>query len=720
MPNIVSPGVYTIEQDVSDYIGAVNSSVVGIVGFAARGPINKATLVTQPNDLVAKFGQPSEDIYGQGLEGALTVMSPGGTNSLYFVRAATNDVLEASAIINIGGCPAVAIKEEGYGVSKELYLRIQATGPDGQKAFVEDEGKIFYIPIGIASKQGDAIASILPGSLLSDRVAAYSDNTAYNLSEDRGIIAGLWAGSGAFLEVTASEDPSFAAESLLQVVAPIDSTGDVSNIGAAITIATDMCEESVTLWGSQFAPTKLLGGNAGAKNFGYAVESKWPGAGYNLGITGDGSTSGVSVVSQTTGNQGVSLTVFDRGTNTVSYPVSLVQGSFVEDVIGIGSADEGDPIIKGSLMYEGVRVGLAPLAHFMEKVTDMGFTDGETLNGVAGTTDTPPAATITGITPRFAKFVEGNAGLQHGSNGADSANTAGIQAALIGDAAAVPKSGIQALNNDALNISIGMVPGVSIPAVQDNLIQLAEGSQNFIALVAPPYGLNTVQDAIDWSNGQSTTRGTAINSSFAAAYWPWVQSTVQGTTRWLDPVVYAAYSMCYTDGVSEPWFAPAGQNRGSINNAQAVETDLNQGDRDSMYSGGNVLNPIVSFGIAGGVQVFGQRTAQRKTSALDRVNIRRLMIFIRKAILGSTRQYVFEPNDAFTWGRIVNVLNPFLGDIKRRRGITEFRVVCDETTNTPARVDRNEMWCKILIKPTKTAEMIVFELNLTNQSATLS
>jgi len=721
MPNLVSPGVYTVEQDVSDYIGAVNSSVVGIVGFASRGPVNRPTLVTEPNNLVATFGDPSEDIYGQGLEGALTVMSPGGTNSLYFVRAATNNIAEASASVNIGACPALIIRDDGYGVNKDLYLRIQATSPDGVKAFAEDEGKVFHIPADTASKQGDAIASVLPGSLNSDRVAAYSNNSAFGDSEDRGVIVGLWAGSGASLTVEASNDNTFAEGSLLKSVAAIDSVGEVSGLEGE-TIGEDICETSLKIWGSEFKPVSLLGGNSTAKNFSYVVESKWPGAGYNLGVAPDDSTSGVSVLTGTNGNEKVSLGVYDRGSITATYPVSMVVGSFIEDVIGIGSVDQGDPLIKGSLMYEGVRSGASPLNSFMQKVTSMGFGDLD-LNGIGTTTNEPPESAAgtypSPITPRFVKLVEGNKGLAYGSNGADATNTAAIQAALIGDAGANPKSGIQALDNDALNISLGMVPGVSIPAVQDSLIFLAEGSQNFLALISPPYGLNTVQDAIDWSNGQSFTRGKAISSSYGAAYWPWVQSTIQGTTRWLDPAIYAAYSMCYTDGVAEPWFAPAGQNRGSITNAQAVETDLSQGDRDTMYSGGNVLNPIVSFGIAGGVQVFGQRTAQRKPTALDRVNIRRMMIFLRKAILNSTRQFVFEPNDAFTWDRIKDALNPFLADIKARRGITEFRVVCDETTNTPARVDRNEMWCKVLIKPTKTAEMIVFELNLTNQSATI-
>ena len=121
--------------------------------------------------------------------------------------------------------------------------------------------------------------------------------------------------------------------------------------------------------------------------------------------------------------------------------------------------------------------------------------------------------------------------------------------------------------------------------------------------------------------------------------------------------------------------------------------------------------------------IFGNKTTQRKPSALQSLNIVRLLIQLRKVVLATTRDFLFEPNDEFTWERIENVVNPILDDIARRRGIVtvdgtpQYKVVCDDTTNTGIRVDRNELWCKIILKPTKTTENIIFEVNLTNQSA---
>ena len=279
---------------------------------------------------------------------------------------------------------------------------------------------------------------------------------------------------------------------------------------------------------------------------------------------------------------------------------------------------------------------------------------------------------------------------------------------------------MQALDDDALNISLAVVPGISIQSVQNALITLAESSQNFLALVSPPYAVGTVQDAVDWHNGRSTSRTTAINNKFGAIYWPWVQvfSTADGKDIWLDPVTYGARQMTYTDNVSEPWFAPAGLRRGKLAKPTQVEVKLNRGDLNTLQGTGNNINPIVNFD-GDGIVIWGQKTSQRESTALDRVNVMRLVIVLRKIILRATRRFVFEPNDRFLWAEIENLLNPILDDIGNRRGLTEFRVRCDDTVNTGIRIDRNELWCRVIFKPVKSAEKLFFELNLTSQSADL-
>jgi len=290
---------------------------------------------------------------------------------------------------------------------------------------------------------------------------------------------------------------------------------------------------------------------------------------------------------------------------------------------------------------------------------------------------------------------------------------------LIGQAAS--KSGIYALDDDALNISMAAVPGISEQNVQNALVTLAENSQNFIAIVAPPYGLSNAQAAKNWTDGKGDGRTAAINSSYAAVYWPWLKvfDVFQVADKWYSPEGFVLAAMAKTDTNYDPWFAPAGLTRGRLTRPVDTEVALNQGDRDTLYSPGNCVNPIAKFA-QDGIVIYGQRTAQRTPTALDRINVRRMMILLRKQILASTRSLVFEPNDPITWTRIQSVVNPLLDDVRRRRGITEFKVVCDATTNTALRIDRNELWCRVLIKPTKTAEILVFELNLTNQAADMS
>ena len=193
-------------------------------------------------------------------------------------------------------------------------------------------------------------------------------------------------------------------------------------------------------------------------------------------------------------------------------------------------------------------------------------------------------------------------------------------------------------------------------------------------------------------------------------------NTFTRVDEYISPDIFAIRQMAYTDANFDSWIAPAGLVRGRLTKPVDVEMVLTQGDRDALYGPGNCINPIQKFNTYG-IVIWGQRTTQRTATALDRINVRRLMIVIRKMLLASTRQFVFEPNDAATWKRITQAVEPMLKDIKSRRGITQFNVICDSSTNTPLRIDRSELWCKIIIQPTKAAEVIVFELNLT--SATL-
>jgi hypothetical protein len=183
----------------------------------------------------------------------------------------------------------------------------------------------------------------------------------------------------------------------------------------------------------------------------------------------------------------------------------------------------------------------------------------------------------------------------------------------------------------------------------------------------------------------------------------------------VPPSVALGGIYAFNDKVAHPWFAPAGLNRGGIDIAIQAERKLTHGNRDDLYDAH--INPIATFP-GQGVTVWGQKTLQKKASALDRVNVRRLLIKVKKFIASSSRFLVFEQNNSSTRRRFLNIVNPFLEQVQSNSGLTAFKVVMDETNNTPDVVDRNTLYGQIFVQPTRTAEFIVLDFTVQPTGAT--
>ena len=200
----------------------------------------------------------------------------------------------------------------------------------------------------------------------------------------------------------------------------------------------------------------------------------------------------------------------------------------------------------------------------------------------------------------------------------------------------------------------------------------------------------------------------ALDTNYAATYYPWVKIVDRNTNLpvWVPPSVVLAGTIAFTDKVAHEWFAPAGLNRGGLTTVLEAQTRLTHSERDELYE--DRVNPIASFP-GQGVCVWGQKTLQGRPSALDRVNVRRLLIRLKKFIASSSRYLVFEQNTAGTRNRFLNIVNPFLESVQSNSGLSAFRVVMDDTNNTPEVVDRNQLVGQIFIQPTRTAEFIVLD-----------
>jgi len=209
----------------------------------------------------------------------------------------------------------------------------------------------------------------------------------------------------------------------------------------------------------------------------------------------------------------------------------------------------------------------------------------------------------------------------------------------------------------------------------------------------------------------ATAKAGEIDSNYAATYYPWLRVIDTNTNKllWVPPSVILPEIYAYNDNVAAEWFAPAGLNRGGIASAVGVKVRLPQASRDTLYEG--KVNPIAQFP-GQGICVWGQKTLQRRSSALDRVNVRRLLIAVKKYIASSARYLVFEQNVEATRNRFLNIVNPYLASVQERSGLYAFRVVMDETNNTPDVIDRNILYGQLYLQPTRTAEFIILDFNV--------
>lgn len=683
IPN--SPTVVFLEKDNSAYPPNVNSSVVGLVGFASKGPTNKATLITSQENLLRTFGKPSESIAGQGLEGALEILE--ATNQIQYIRAIGSDAANASATLQFGVCPAVAFTASSYGITTPLYLKVSVKDGAGVEVLTSKQISVASGSLSSIGQASSLAQKIGDGSVKDDHVFVVFDST----TTSTGYLVAPYAGKYAELSVTSYSDSAFTA-----------ATSALRDITLSSSTEAGVVSSALTKTGLDISTT----------SFRYLAKSLYPGAGYNIDYDSTtGQTLGVGIEVDTAGGENSVLTINDDAVAAESFKVSLLNDTtFIETVINTTSENPTSDFIMGELYTSGGAIGsLTKMNSFISTLSSVYPTDlsaGVTVTNSVG--NTTASANV-----KFVKLIDKSYDMSGGNNGAMDAST------VIGSSTA--KTGIYALDDDLLNISVAAIPGINDQDVQQALVTVAETSQNFLAVLSPPFGTayNTVQEVTDWMNGRAAGRTAALNSSWASVYWPWVQvfDVFSAKDMWYDPVIFAIRQMVVTDALAETWFAPAGFRRGRLTKPTATEVALNQGDRDSLYNSN--INPIVNFSPEG-ITIFGQKTAQRLPTALDRVNVRRLMIYLRKVLLQSGRASLFEPNDEFTWETVKENSEAILSDIKARRGITDFRVVCDETVNTPVRVDRNELWCKILLKPTKTAEWVIFEVNLTNQSAKFS
>ena len=261
-------------------------------------------------------------------------------------------------------------------------------------------------------------------------------------------------------------------------------------------------------------------------------------------------------------------------------------------------------------------------------------------------------------------------------------------------------------NADDYQFNVLLTPGLFNSLQTSQATSIISNTQNrgdsIYVLDLVPYG-STVSTV--------TTQAASRNTSYAASYWPWLQTIDPdtGANVWVPASTMIGGVYAFNDSVSEPWFAPAGINRGGLGQVIRAEQKLPQSSRDTLYE--NKVNPIATFP-GTGVVVYGQKTLQTKASALDRVNVRRLLIALKSYIGQVAQNLVFEQNTIATRNTFLSQVNPYLESVQQRQGLYAFKVVMDDTNNTADVIDRNQLIGQIFIQPTKTAEFIYLNFNI--------
>jgi phage tail sheath protein FI len=669
---LLSPGVLTRENDTSQITQGPIVAGAAIVGPAVKGPVNIPTLVTSYSDYLNKFG--GTFVSGGTSNEYLTSISAynyfqQGGASLLVTRVVsgafapanttiTNNILLTTASLTVSSASLAAfINPTGsFGINGITIAITGSTTPANTATTI-------YIASG--STPANTVTSIVAAFNASSSVAPYSSALQY-------IVASASGSTGLFFNTTAS----------------LLNTSFDDNILNAYTYTSG-------------STTTLFGGSTNCGSFiletlsAGAIQNSTSSIGTN-GILPSGSINNVryEIVGSSTGSGAFSLLV-RQGNDTDNSKIILEswnnlsldpnQPNYIEAVIGNQSVDtsQGYTNVSGDYTNKSRYVRVKQVL-----TSSINYFDN---NG-------QPVQSLTGLVPVN----------QTGSFG----NATGTLAGVFGLIPDNYSSSLNLLaNKDEFKFNVITIPGLTTStgaASITSLIALAQNRGDVIAIIdVTDKGANILT---------ATSNALSYDNSYAATYYPWVQVNAPNTGKltWVPPSTIIPSVFAYNDRVSAPWFAPAGFTRGGLSVIQA-ERKLSPTDRDTLYAGN--VNSIATFP-GQGVVAYGQKTLQKKASALDRINVRRLLIELKTKIGQVANTLVFEQNTASTRNKFLSQVNPYLDSIQQRQGLYAFKVVMDSSNNTADVIDRNQLVGQIFIQPTKTAEFIILDFNVTPTGAT--
>ena len=766
--NTISPSVRISEVDLTLLSPTTTFHRIGLVGFASKGPINTPTSVTSLTDLATKFGNPHPDqgdpylIYAA--QQALQV-----SNDVVIVRVADVDPTSGSqattASVEIpasGGLVDIIGSATGpYSFSADGFFSWKLNGVLASKVLVVPGDSITPVSYTIDE---------LVTELNSQLTPSIDGIEFYETSSNTLGLRSTWAfGTSASIELISIQDSIYGGASSIVGMGTAMTVAEL--LGTADRYPDDIYTSAGTWNFSGISMTTLstalqvVVSGTGNVNIDDVVQV------VNLDALAGGTYTTAQVVAEINNQIGslpggfVAVAVGDYvQLETLSYGRDsklLVKADSTADVIlglsnngvsgaspsvvsGGGSTDTGG-IITGSSNSSGL-VSLTVYADspglegnatsvifqndstngtFIVKVFNNGASVESWGNLTKNQDSTFYAPTYVNANSNYIRIVDNT------SVTAPPANTVLTGLALTGGGDGIPVdpddqddlvignpvagTGIYNLSEpEQIDIDLIAAPGRTSTSVIRALISVAETyRQDCLAIVDPPFGL-TVREIIDWQNGVHPLNSDRFDTDFAALYWPWIQitDTYNNIPVWVPPSGTVLATICYSDNLSAVWFAPAGLTRGICQNVANVYSRPTLAERDSMYGNQNAINPIISYPDVSGFVIWGQKTLQRAPTALDRINVRRMMFYIEKSIKRIARSFLFEPNTDALRAAFVSAATSVLSDVQQRQGLTDFVIKCDAELNTPDVIDRNELRARIGVVPTRAAEFIFIEFSL--------
>ena len=686
---LLSPGVLTRENDQSQITQGPITAGAAIVGPTVMGPVKIPTLVTSYSDYLNKFG--GSFISGGASYEYLTSISAynyfqqGGT-TLLVTRAVSGTFAPATSSANnnissvAGTFASASFTILNSSTASWNQIKINASTALGNISYI-----VYNYPYAITGSFIDA------GDVIYVGVGnGTSDGLNYITS------TGSWAG--------------YVINAINTGTSNISNYFSASNAGGVFKITSDFTGTVYNNYQltSSFGvgtpvSSSFAGGSDGTPSTVFTLETLSQGS-----VNNSVSTEGTNGVLPSGSNDNVRFEIVNVSTGSGTFDLLIRRGN--------------DNSNSKVVLEQWTGLSLDPnQSNYLEAVignqsttTDNGYvqTTGDYTNKsryvrVKSVTYTTPNYFDNNGTP-VSSYTSSLPIAQSGSFGGAAGTNCGVYGLANGDYT----SSISLLNNqDEFKFNIITTPGVTATtgnAVITSLTNLASNRGDCIAIVDMSAFGNNIATVI--------SNATSIDSSYAAAYYPWVQVSAPNTGKltWVPPSTIIPSVFAYNDRIAAPWFAPAGFTRGSLSVIQA-ERKLAPTDRDTLYAG--KINSIATFP-GQGVVAYGQKTLQKKASALDRINVRRLLIELKSYIGQVANNLVFEQNTIATRNRFLRQVNPYLESIQQRQGLYAYKVVMDESNNTADVIDRNQLLGQIFIQPTRTAEFVILDFNVTPTGAT--